>query len=147
MVEGVADAAACWPLLSGTRVKRILIVDDVEDHRIILRYYLRKLARFEILEAADGQQALDIVGREPLDLVIMNLGMPILDGWEATRRIRALPAAARDVPILVFTAYALPDAEQQARAAGCDAYLTKPIVDVPRLQQTVMQLLARVRTP
>jgi len=76
----------------------------------------------------------------------MNLGMPILDGWEATRRIRALPAA-RAVPILAVTAYALPSAEQRARAAGCDAYLTKPIIDVTLLQQTVRQLLARGRTP
>jgi two-component system, cell cycle response regulator DivK len=128
-------------------VKRILIVDDVEDHRVILRYYLQKIGPLEILEAADGQQALELVGREPLDLIIMNLGLPVLDGWEATRRIRALPAAARAVPILVFTAYALPSAEHRARAAGCDAYLTKPIVDVPRLQQTVRQLLARGRTP
>jgi two-component system cell cycle response regulator DivK len=141
------DGAADWPLLSDTGVQRILIVDDLDDHRVILRYYLRTLAPFEILEAANGQQALALVSREPLDLVIMNLGMPLLDGWEATRRIRALPGAARAVPILALTAYALPSAEQRARAAGCDAYLTKPIVDVTLLRQTVRQLLARGRTP
>jgi two-component system cell cycle response regulator DivK len=127
--------------------KRILIVEDNEDHRIILRYQLQKMGPFAILEATNGQDALAIVAREPLDLIIMNLGLPVLDGWETTRRIRSLPSPARDIPILAFTAYALPQDEQRARAAGCDAVVTKPVLDIQLLQQIVTRLLTHGRTP
>jgi two-component system, cell cycle response regulator DivK len=128
------------------RLQRILIVDDYEDHRVLLRLQLRKVGTFDILEAADGQQALDFVSQQALDLVIMNLGLPTLNGWEATRRIRALPSPARGVPILAFSAYTLPTHERQARAAGCDDYLTKPAPG-PLLRQTVERLLAGGRRP
>ncbi len=82
--------------------KRILIVDDNEDHRRILVYWLRKIADFDILEAAHGQEALEIAAREPLDLIFMDLQMPVLNGWEATWRIRALEGAAREVPIIAL---------------------------------------------
>lgn len=127
--------------------QKILIVDDHEDHRRILQYQLGRMGTFDFLEAADGQRALDIVTQEPPDLVIMNLGLPVVDGWEATRRIRALPGPARHVPILAFSAYALPGDEQQALAAGCDDYLAKPVTDVTLLQRKVRRLLARGPTP
>ena len=127
--------------------KRILIVEDNEDHRIILIYQLQRIGQFAFLEATNGQEALAIVAREALNLIIMNLGLPVLDGWEATRRIRSLPGSARDVPILAYTAYAMPQDEQRARAAGCDEVVTKPILDIQLLQQIVMRLLTRGRTP
>jgi two-component system cell cycle response regulator DivK len=121
--------------------KRILIAEDNRDHRIILRHQLHRIGTFEILEAINGQEALDIVAREALDLIILNLGMPVLDGWEVARRIRALPSPARDLPIIAFTAYAVAGAEQRARAAGCDEYLVKPILDFMLLKDKVEQLL------
>lgn len=127
--------------------QRILIVEDHEDQRILLRYQLGRIGSFAITEAADGQQALDLVTHMSYDLVIMNLGLPVLDGWEAMRRIRALSPPLRDVPILVLTAYATPGEEQKARAAGCDEYQTKPIVDFPRFRQKVITLLAKGRIP
>ena len=127
--------------------QRILIVDDYDDCRVILRYRLQRLGTFDILEATDGQEALRIVARELLNLIIMNLGLPVLDGWEATRRIRAMAPPARDVPIMAYTAYALPGHEQRARQAGCDEYLTKPVLDPRSFQQAVTRLLARGRTP
>jgi CheY-like chemotaxis protein len=126
--------------------KRILIVDDHPDHRIILRLQLhRRIGPFDILEATNGQEALDIVAREALDLVILNLRMPILDGWEAARRIRALARPAGAVPIIAFTAYAGARSEQQARAAGCDEYIVKPILDFAMLKARVEQLLTHGR--
>lgn len=77
----------------------------------------------------------------------MNLGLPILDGWEAIRRIRALPAPLGQVPIIVLTAYGGGRAEQRARQAGCDEYLVKPVLDPGVLQQTVTALLARGPRP
>jgi two-component system cell cycle response regulator DivK len=126
--------------------KRILIADDIQDHRIILRHQLQRIGTFAILEATNGQEVLDVVAREALDLIILNLGMPVLDGWEVARRIRALPSPARDIPIIAFTAYVLPGSEQRARAAGCDEYLVKPILDVTLLKDKVEQLLTYGRT-
>jgi CheY-like chemotaxis protein len=125
--------------------KRILIVEDNEDHRIILTHQLRKIGDFDILEAADGQEAVNIASREPLDLLFMNLQLPVLDGWEAVRRIRALPSPARDVPIIAFTAYTLATAEQKAPAVGWDDYIAKPVLDFNVMKGKVERLLARGR--
>lgn len=126
---------------------RILIVDDNADHRLILAYQLARIGRFAIREAVDGQQALALSATEAPDLIFMNLGLPVLDGWEAIRRIRALAAPLGQVPIIAFTAYAGGREEQRARQAGCDEYLVKPILDRGVLQQTVTTLLARGQRP
>ena len=126
--------------------KRILIADDIQDHRIILRHQLHRIGTFAILEATNGQEVLDVVAREAVDLIILNLGMPVLDGWEVARRIRLMPSPAGDVPIIAFTAYAGAGSEQRARAAGCDEYLAKPILDVTLLKDKVEQLLTYGRT-
>jgi two-component system cell cycle response regulator DivK len=126
---------------------QILIVDDNHDHRLILAHQLTKLGAFVIHEAPDGHQALTIVATQPPDLIFMNLGLPVLDGWETTRRIRTLPPPAGQVPIIAFTAYAWGTEEQRARAAGCNAYLTKPILDPHRLEQTVVGLLTAPQRP
>jgi two-component system cell cycle response regulator DivK len=115
--------------------KRILVVEDQEDNRQILRDLLDS-AGFEMIEAEDGQQALVKVAEHRPDLILMDIQLPLLDGYEATRRIKANPEL-NSIPIIVVTSYALSGDEGKARAAGCDAYVTKPYS--PR------QLLAKIR--
>ena len=128
-------------------IPRILIVDDHPDHRLILTYQLGKIGTFDIREAVDGQQVLMVLAAVAPDLIFMNLGLPVLDGWEAIRQIRALAAPLGQVPIIAFTAYTGSQEEHDARQAGCDAYLVKPVLDWGRLQQLVTSLLARVPRP
>ena len=115
--------------------KRILVVEDQEDSRRILRDLLSS-ADYEMTEAVNGEQALAAVAKQRPDLILMDIQMPVLDGYEATRRIKADPAF-RDIPIIVVTSYALSGDEVKARAAGCDDFVPKPFS--PR------QLLARIR--
>jgi two-component system cell cycle response regulator DivK len=115
--------------------KRILVVDDQPDNRQIIRDLLAA-TDYELTEAEDGEQALAAVARQPPDLILMDIQLPIMDGYEATRRIKADPAL-RSIPIIAVTSYALSGEEQKARAAGCDAYVTKPCS--PRL------LLAKIK--
>jgi CheY-like chemotaxis protein len=128
-------------------IPRILIVDDNPDHRLILTYQLARIGTFDIREAGDGQQALVLIATALPDLIFMNLGLPLLDGWEAIRRIRALSAPLGQVPIIAFTAYAGGREEQRARQAGCDEYLVKPVLTPGLLQQTVTSLLVRGPRP
>jgi two-component system cell cycle response regulator DivK len=115
--------------------KRILVVEDQADNRRILNDLLTR-AGYEIIIAEDGQQALDVVTRERPNLILMDIQLPLLDGYEVTRRIKADPTL-RAIPIIVITSYALSGDEAKARAAGCDAYVAKPFS--PR------SLLAKVR--
>jgi len=115
--------------------KRILVVEDQEDNRQILRDLLGN-AGYEMVEAENGEEALAAVARERPDLILMDIQLPIMDGYEATRRIKSDPAT-KSIPIIVVTSYALSGDEGKAREAGCDAYVTKPYS--PR------QLLAKVR--
>jgi two-component system, cell cycle response regulator DivK len=115
--------------------KRILVVEDQEDNRQILRDLLAN-AGFEMIEAEDGQQALTQAAKHKPDLILMDIQLPLLDGYEATRRIKADPAL-NAIPIIVVTSYALSGDEDKAHAAGCDAYVAKPFS--PRA------LLAKIR--
>jgi two-component system cell cycle response regulator DivK len=115
--------------------RRILVVEDQEDNRQILRDLLGS-ADYEMDEAENGQQAIDAVAKQRPDLILMDIQLPIMDGYEATRRIKGNPAT-KDIPIIVVTSYALSGDEGKARDAGCDAYVTKPYS--PR------QLLAKIR--
>ncbi|MBM4438947.1 MAG: response regulator [Candidatus Rokubacteria bacterium] len=115
--------------------KRILIVDDNEDNRRILRDLLTA-AGMDVVEAVTGEDAVGCAQREPLDLVLMDIQLPGIDGYEATRRIKALPAT-KAVPVIAVTSYALAGDERKARDAGCDGYVSKPFS--PRA------LLAKVR--
>jgi two-component system cell cycle response regulator DivK len=115
--------------------KRILVVEDQEDNRQILRDLLAN-AGFEMIEAEDGQQALTQAAKHKPDLILMDIQLPLLDGYEATRQIKADPAL-KDIPIIVVTSYALSGDEEKAHAAGCDAYVAKPFS--PRA------LLAKIR--
>jgi len=104
--------------------KHILVVEDQEDNRRILRDLLTN-AGYEIIEAENGEEALAVAARERPDLILMDIQLPLLDGYEVTRRIKADPAL-RAIPIIAITSYALSGDETKARAAGCDAYVTKP---------------------
>jgi two-component system cell cycle response regulator DivK len=112
-----------------------LVVEDQEDNRQILRDLLGN-AGFDLIEAENGEQALAaVVNRRP-DLILMDIQLPILDGYETTRRIRANPEM-KNIPIIAVTSYALAGDDAKALAAGCNAYVTKPFS--PRA------LLAKVR--
>ncbi len=115
--------------------KRILVVEDQEDNRRIVRDLLTK-AGYEMLEAVNGEEGVAMAQTHRPDLILMDIQLPGLDGYEATRRIKADPAL-RQIPIIAVTSYALSGDDAKALAAGCDAYVTKPFS--PRV------LLAKVR--
>jgi len=115
--------------------KRILVVEDQEDNRAILRDLLAA-AGYVYLEAVSGADGVAAAERERPDLILMDIQLPVIDGYEAMRRIKANPAL-RGIPIIAVTSYALSGDEAKARAAGCDDYVTKPFS--PR------QLLAKMR--
>ncbi len=122
--------------------KRILVVEDNLDNRRILVYRLRRIADFEIVEASNGQEALELIEAARPDLIFMDLKMPIMDGWEATRRIRA-SEGPHHIPIIALTAQAMAGDEQKALAAGCDDYVAKPIVDPEVVRFKLERLLGR----
>ena len=115
--------------------KRILVVEDTEDNRQIIRDLLSSVG-YELIEAVDGAAGVAMAQSEHPDLILMDIQLPEIDGYEATRRIRAIPELAK-VPIIAVTSYALSGDDAKARAAGCDDYVAKPFS--PR------QLLAKVR--
>jgi two-component system cell cycle response regulator DivK len=115
--------------------KRILVVEDTEDNRQIIRDLMTS-AGYELIEAVDGIEGVATAERENPDLILMDIQLPGIDGYEATRRIRTIPTLAK-VPIIAVTSYALSGDEAKTRAAGCDGYVAKPFS--PR------QLLAKVR--
>jgi two-component system, cell cycle response regulator DivK len=115
--------------------KRILVVEDDEDSRRILRDLLAS-ADYEVLQAVDGKQGIAVAEEQRPDLILMDIQLPLVDGYEATRRIKG-NAEVRSIPIIVVTSLALSDGEAEARAAGCDDYITKPYS--PR------QLLAKIK--
>jgi two-component system, cell cycle response regulator DivK len=115
--------------------KRILVVDDHEDNRQILRVLLAS-AGYVMIEAQNGEAALAAALSERPDLILMDIQLPDLDGYEVTRRIKSNPRS-HDVPIIAVTSYALSDDEQKALAAGCIAYVAKPY--------SPMQLLAKIK--
>jgi two-component system cell cycle response regulator DivK len=115
--------------------QRILVVEDQEDNRRIIRDLLTT-AGYELIEAPDGEAGVRLADTERPDLILMDVQLPVLDGHEATRRIRQNPALA-PIPIIVVTSYALSGDEARAMAAGADGYVAKPFS--PR------QLLATIR--
>jgi len=104
--------------------KRILVVEDQEDNRKILRDLLES-ASYENIVVGDGAAALGAAKSQHPDLILMDIQLPLMDGYEATRRIKADPTL-RSIPVIAVTSYALSGEEQKARAAGCDLYVTKP---------------------
>jgi len=105
---------------------KILIADDDFDNRTILTQALEG-AGFSVVQATDGQEAVDTALKELPVLIFMDLSMPKMSGWEAAKRLRQFPQMAQ-VPIFAFTAHALQGDETKAKAAGCDDFVTKPCV-------------------
>jgi CheY-like chemotaxis protein len=106
-------------------MKTILVVDDNFDNRNIIAQML-KISGYRVVVATDGLDALDVAASEPLDLILMDLAMPRLDGWSATARLKARPELAH-VPVIAVTGHVTRDELARAMEAGCEDYLAKPI--------------------
>ncbi len=120
---------------------KILLVEDNEMNRDMLS---RRLTRrgYQVEIAVDGGQGVEMAHALQPDLILMDMSLPVLDGWEATRRLKADPATC-GIPVIALTAHAMAGDQEQARAAGCDDYDTKP-VELPRLLGKIDGQLARV---
>jgi CheY-like chemotaxis protein len=119
---------------------KILLVEDNEMNRDMLS---RRLIRkgYEVVMALDGQQAIEMAGSENPDLILMDMSLPVIDGWEATRRVKA-EDRTRGIPVIALTAHAMAGDREKAIEAGCDDYDTKPI-DLPRLLEKITALLGQ----
>jgi CheY-like chemotaxis protein len=117
---------------------KILLVEDNEMNRDMLS---RRLVRngFEVAIAVDGGQGVAMATSERPDLILMDLSLPVIDGWEATRRVKADPAT-KAIPVIALTAHAMSDDKEKALAAGCDDFDTKP-VELPRLLAKIQALI------
>ena len=119
---------------------KILLVEDNDMNRDMLsRRLLRK--GYEVVMALDGQQAVEMAAAEKPDLILMDMSLPVLDGWEATRRIKAA-AETQGIPVIALTAHAMSGDREKALESGCDDYDTKPI-DLPRLLEKMTAALGR----
>jgi two-component system cell cycle response regulator DivK len=120
-------------------MRKILLVEDNEMNRDMLS---RRLARngYEVFLAMDGQQGADMALSEQPDLILMDMSLPVVDGWEATRRIKA-NAATRRIPVIALTAHAMAGDREKAMEVGCEDYDTKP-VEMSRLLGKIAALLA-----
>ncbi|MEO6446100.1 MAG: response regulator [Gemmatimonadaceae bacterium] len=107
-----------------TRERTILIVEDNEDNRIVYSTILRHHG-FRVCEALDGQEGIDVARRERPDLILMDISIPVIDGWEVTQTLKC-DAATSAIPIIALTAHAMPGDRQRALEVGCDGYLAKP---------------------
>ena len=117
---------------------RILLVEDQEMNRDMLSRRLKKRG-YEVSIAGDGAEGVDKARSESPDLILMDMSLPVMDGWEATRTLKA-DEATRSIPVVALTAHAMSTDREKALAAGCDAYETKP-VELPRLIETMEKLL------
>ncbi|HEX8144969.1 MAG TPA: response regulator [Pyrinomonadaceae bacterium] len=118
----------------------IMVVEDFEDNRFMMRRLL-EMSGYHVLEAVNGQEAVEIARRERPSLILMDLSLPLLDGLAATRRIRQ-EASLRDVPIVAVSAHDTADFHADALAAGCNDYVTKPI-DFDQLEALLEKLLPK----
>jgi CheY-like chemotaxis protein len=119
-------------------MKKVLLVEDNEMNRDMLS---RRLTRrgFEVIFAVDGQQGVDLARSERPDIILMDMSLPVIDGWEATRRVKS-DAATRGMPVIGLTAHAMSGDREKAIEAGCDDYDTKP-VEIDRLIGKIERLL------
>jgi two-component system cell cycle response regulator DivK len=119
-------------------MNKILLVEDNEMNRDMLTRRLERKG-FEVVIAVDGKAGVDMASSASPDIILMDLSLPVMDGWEATRQIKADPAT-QGIPLIALTAHAMAGDEQKAREAGCDDYDTKP-VDLKRLLGKIGNLL------
>ena len=119
---------------------KILLVEDNEMNRDMLS---RRLARkgYEVVVAIDGQQGVEMARSETPDLILMDMSLPVLDGWEATRQLKTAPET-QAIPVIALTAHAMAGDREKAVEAGCNDYDTKPI-ELPRLLEKIEALLVR----
>jgi two-component system cell cycle response regulator DivK len=123
----------------GTVVRRLLYVEDNEDNLYMLQLWFDVLGDYEILSARDGAAGIAMAAAERPDLILMDLNLPEIDGWEATRRLKADPATC-DIPIIALSAHAMAGDREKALATGCDDFDTKPI-EFDRLLAKIEQAL------
>ena len=119
---------------------KVLYVEDNDDNVYMLKMRLELLDEFEVLTAEDGEKGCDMAATERPDIILMDLEMPGIDGWEATRRLKSNPET-RDIPIIALSAHALAGSRERALTAGCDEFDTKPI-EFDRLVATMRRVLA-----
>jgi CheY-like chemotaxis protein len=105
--------------------QRVLLVEDNEDSRRVYRTILEHYG-YEVIEAVDGEEGVRLARRERPDLILMDVSIPLLDGWQATRILKAEPATSH-IPIIALTAHAMQSDRQMATEVGCDGYLAKPV--------------------
>jgi two-component system cell cycle response regulator DivK len=120
-------------------VIKLLYVEDNDDNVYMLKMRLELLGDFEVLAAEDGEKGCEMALSEQPDIILMDLEMPVIDGWEATRRIKKDPKT-QDIPVIALSAHALAGEREKAIASGCDEFDTKPI-EFERLLATVRRLL------
>ncbi|MCZ6625503.1 MAG: response regulator [Deltaproteobacteria bacterium] len=120
--------------------KKILVVEDNEDTREILFHRLQSMGNFEVLLASNGKEALEMATQSRPDLIIMDLKMPVMDGWEATKTLRQT-SWGKDLPVIALTAQAMERDEEKAIDAGCNDYIPKPIMDYTILMEKIEKLL------
>ena len=119
---------------------KVLYVEDNDDNIYMLKMRLELLDEFEVLTAHDGEKGCDMAAAEGPDIILMDLEMPGIDGWEATRRLKS-NTQTRHIPIIALSAHALAGSREKALAAGCDEFDTKPI-EFDRLVATMRRILA-----
>ena len=119
---------------------KVLYVEDNDDNVYMLKMRLELLGDFEVLAAEDGEKGCEIAAAQRPDIILMDLEMPVVDGWEATRRLKSNPQT-RDIPVIALSAHALAGEREKALAAGCNEFDTKPI-EFDRLVATVRRILA-----
>ena len=119
---------------------KILYVEDNEDNLYMLSHRLTRRG-YEVVQARNGEEGIAMAHSEEPSLILMDLSLPVIDGWEATRRLKA-EAATRTIPIIALSAHAMAGDRENAIAAGCDEYDTKP-VELPRLLEKITALLTR----
>ena len=118
---------------------RILCVEDNEDNIYLVKMRLEMIEGFDITVAKDGAEGVSLAAADPFDLILMDLNLPVMDGWEATRRLKVDQRTA-GVPVIALTAYAMAGDRERALASGCDEFDTKPI-DFDRLVQKIRNLV------
>jgi CheY-like chemotaxis protein len=121
-------------------VTKVLYIEDNEDNVYMLKMRLELLGDFEVLAAEDGEKGCELAAFERPDIILMDLEMPVVDGWEATRRLKSNPQT-RDIPIIALSAHALAGDREKALAAGCDEFDVKPI-EFDRLLATMRRVVA-----
>ena len=119
---------------------KVLYVEDNDDNLYMLKMRLELLGDFEVVTAENGEKGCEMAAVERPDLILMDLEMPVLDGWEATRRLKS-DASTRDIPVIGLSAHALAGEREKAMAAGCDEFDHKP-VEFERLVATMRRLAA-----